>query len=270
MEKKMYQISEDAYLRHISEKLYLCNMLRATFRSAEDTRFVLVEVNGIKIGFMSYATYFNHKEEHLSNEGRAILLNRYSKERVERDVQAARAAGAEYVMVYIHWGVEYKNDPKLVVSIPMTEKLSGKKFSLWAAIDIQPGMAQELADGGVDYILGSHPPALQPYDVITAADGRKVPVIYSLGNFVSHQKKDVSKDTIILRVILSRDANGNVVLAKEGYVPARMHVSYEGRNYTVIPLTYPYRKDNMSKEFAPAYERITKVIGGKLPIMGTF
>jgi len=36
MEKKMYQISEDAYLRHVSEKLYLCNMLRATFRSAED------------------------------------------------------------------------------------------------------------------------------------------------------------------------------------------------------------------------------------------
>ena len=36
MEKKMYQISEENYLRHVSEKLYLCNMLRATLRSAED------------------------------------------------------------------------------------------------------------------------------------------------------------------------------------------------------------------------------------------
>lgn len=37
MEKKMmYQISESDYLRHVSEKLHLCNMLRATIRSAED------------------------------------------------------------------------------------------------------------------------------------------------------------------------------------------------------------------------------------------
>lgn len=36
MEKKMYQISEDKYLRHVSDKLFLCNMLRATIRSAAD------------------------------------------------------------------------------------------------------------------------------------------------------------------------------------------------------------------------------------------
>ena len=154
--------------------------------------------------------------------------------------------------------------------MPVKERISGREFSLRIPLDRQYQTAQELADAGVDYIIGSHPHAVQPYDVLTSADGRSVPVIYSMGNFVSHQKKDVSKDTMILRIVLVRDENGSVTLKKEGYVPARMHVSYKGRSYTVIPLTYPYRKDNMSDEFLPAYTRITKVVGGKLAVMGTF
>ncbi len=244
-------------------------MHTGTFRNANETRYVIVDVDGINVGILSYATYFNHKEEHLSSEGRSILLNIYSPERVKNDVAAVRAAGAEYVMAYIHWGVEYQNDPNRIFTVPVTEKLSGKEFTLRAQTALQPGIAKELADSGVDYILGSHPHALQPYTVITASDGRKVPCIYSLGNFVSHQKKDVSKDTVILRIILTRDASGRVVLSKEGYVPARMHVSYNGRSYTVLPLTYPYRKDNYSGEFSAAFYRIAGAIGSKLPIMGT-
>ena len=240
------------------------------FRNSEETRYVIADVDGIKVGFLGYATYFNHKEEHLTREGKQILINAYSKERVENDVRAVRAAGAEYVMVYIHWGVEYENDPGRVEHMPVKERISGREFSLRIPLDRQYQTAQELADAGVDYIIGSHPHAVQPYDVLTSTDGRSVPVIYSMGNFVSHQKKDVSKDTMILRIVLVRDENGSVTLKKEGYVPARMHVSYKGRSYTVIPLTYPYRKDNMSDEFLPAYTRITKVVGGKLAVMGTF
>lgn len=263
----------DAGVRGIYETLDQVDHYRlmhtGTFRNANEPRYVVVEVDGIRIGFLSYATYYNHKEERLTNEGRSILLNYYSPERVKNDVAAVRAAGAEYVMAYIHWGVEYKNDPSLIFSIPMTEKISGKKYTLRVDVAKQPGIAQGLADSGVDYILGSHPHALQPYTVITASDGRKVPCIYSLGNFVSHQSRDITRDTIILRIILTRDSSGRVILSKEGYVPARSHKSYGGYSYTVLPITYPYRKSNYSNEFSPAYYRITGVIGPKLPIMGT-
>ena len=96
-----------------------------------------------------------------------------------------------------------------------------------------------------------------------------MPVIYSLGNFVSHQQRNITRDTIVLRVVLTRDPNGKVVLAREGYVPAHLLQSYNGRNYPVIPLTYPYRKDNAHSSFAPAYYRIVQAIGPKLPVMGT-
>ncbi|MBO6060825.1 MAG: CapA family protein [Clostridia bacterium] len=216
------------------------------YRNLNETRYVVMNVEGINVGFMSYATYFNTKEAHFTQEGRDVLLNAYSKERLERDMAAVRAAGAEYVIVYIHWGVEYSNEPE-------------EQQIIWA---------QELADAGVDYIIGSHPHALQPYDILTASDGRQVPIVYSMGNFVSHQKKVVTKDTIILRIILKRDENGKVYLAKEGYVPGRVFLTFAGRDYAVVPITSPYNGGYSSGYFAPAYERITGVIGPKIAIMG--
>lgn len=240
-----------------------------TFRNIEEPRIVVIDVEGIKVAILSYATYFNHKEERITLEGQRAMLNIYSKERVARDAASARAAGAEYVFCYIHWGVEYMQDPNYVFTLPAKLKLSDRSFSLIAKTNDQPTIAQEIADAGVDYILGSHPHAVQPYDILTASDGRRVPVIFSLGNFVSHQKPAITKDTMILRVVLTRDSSGKAVLSKEGYVPARELVSYNGRSYTVVPITYPYRKDNSSSEFAPAYYRIVGIVGPKLPIMGT-
>ena len=145
--------------------------------SPDDERFVIVDVNGIKIGLMGYATYYNTKDKYITDEGVKILLNKYSKETVIADVAAAKQKGAEFIVSYIHWGKEYTNEE--------TEK--------------QRIYAQELADAGVNYIIGSHPHALQPYDVITANDGRRVPCIYSMGNFVSHMTKVVAKDTYNLK-----------------------------------------------------------------------
>ena len=166
---------------------------------------------------------------------------------MKRDVAAVKAAGAEFVIVYIHWGTEYVNepDPEQVV---------------WA---------QELADAGVDYIIGSHPHALQPYDRITARDGRIVPVVYSMGNFVSHQKKVVTKDTLILRIKLGRDSNGKVVLKDEGYIPCRVFLTYDGRDYAIVPVVRQYNGGAYSSYFAPAYERITGIMGEKLKVLGT-
>lgn len=216
------------------------------FRGPEEPRFTVVEVKGLRVGILSYATYFNHKEEHLTQEGRRVLLNPYDPETAARDMEAARAAGAEYLIVYIHWGQEYRNSPN----------------------EDQRRMARELADAGADYIIGSHPHALQPYETVQSADGRRVPVVYSMGNFVSHQTKTVSKDTLILRLVLRRGADGQIRAEEEGYIPCRVFRSFLGREYVVIPVTEPYRQGLRSKYFAPAYERITGVLGPLLTALG--
>ena len=217
-----------------------------TFRSREDPRFILVEIKGIRFGLMSYATFFNKKDAHLTAEGVSTLLNRYDPETAARDAAAAREAGAEYLLVYIHWGKEYVNTPT----------------------DKQLRIARELADAGYDFIIGSHPHALQPYDTVTSADGRSVPVLYSMGNFVSHQMKTVTKDTLILRLAFDRDDAGKAVLTDRGYIPCRVFKSFGEFDYAVIPLTKPYNQGLKSGYFQPALERISELIGPELPLLG--
>ncbi|MBR7058424.1 MAG: CapA family protein, partial [Stomatobaculum sp.] len=40
---------------------------------------------------------------------------------------------------------------------------------------------------GADLVAGSHPHVLQPLEVLTGADGKQMPVFWSLGNLVSRQ-----------------------------------------------------------------------------------
>lgn len=238
-------------------------MHTGTFRSADEPRFTIAEVDGIRVGVLSYASIieldglvvkedhiysaFNEKERHFTQEGVDTLLNVYHKDKAERDIRAARAAGAEFVIVYIHWGLEYQNVPDVTQTV----------------------MAQEIADAGADYIIGSHSHALQPYDRVTSADGRKVPVIYGMGNFLSHQRTTVTKDTIILRVTLERNGSGAVYVSDEGYIPARVFTTFMGGDYVVVPVVKPYSQGAESAYFAPAYQRITKIMGKKIKVLGT-
>ena len=239
------------------------------FRSAAETRYTIVDIDGIKVAFLSYGTFYNRKEWHLTYEGYTTLLNPYSKETAARDIQNARAAGAEYVITYIHWGIEYTNDPGLTKYMPAKLKFSDREVMIKIPLDFQYEMAQELADAGTDYIIGSHTHSLQPYDIITSSDGREVPCVYSMGNFISHQKRQVSMDTVILRLTLTRNSQGRVVIKDEGYIPCLVFESFEGHTYAPVPVVKPYNNGLSSDSFYPAYQRITAVMGSKLRVIGT-
>lgn len=218
-----------------------------TFLGEEDPRFVLTEIDGITVGFLSYTTKFNGNQVHLTEEGQEIFLNKYTSEKLIADVEAARNLGAEYIIAYNHWGTEYTNEQT-------------NQQELWA---------QEMANAGVDYIVGSHPHALQPYDILTADDGSEVPIMYSLGNFVSHQEKTVSKETVVLQLELGRNEDGDVVLLSDGAIPCRTFKTFLGNNYTTVPLTEPYSDGHSSQYFAEAYDHITAVVGDQIEILGT-
>ncbi|NLB61086.1 MAG: CapA family protein, partial [Clostridiales bacterium] len=211
------------------------------FTSENEQRFLIIDVNGIKIAVMAYATWYNAKDFYFTDAGLEILLNKYSKERVEADVENAKAMGTQFIIAYNHWGREHTNE----------------------VVERQERYAQEMADAGVDYIMGSHPHALQKYDVLTASDGRSVPVVYSLGNFVSHMKKTVNKDTVILRLQLKNE-NGKIVIDEEGYIPCRVFETFLGKDYLVLPAVEKYSGGHSSKYFEPAKTRIMNVMGDKI------
>jgi poly-gamma-glutamate synthesis protein (capsule biosynthesis protein) len=73
------------------------------------------------------------------------------------DIRAARAAGADVVIPFMHWGWEYEDGP------------NGRQRQL----------AHAMIDAGADAVVGGHPHVTQGAEVY-----RGKPIIYSLGNFV--------------------------------------------------------------------------------------
>ena len=181
----------DTGLRGIYETLRNVNdwgfMHTGLFSSESDDRYSIVEVNGMRIGMVSYAAFYNDKDSNLTESGQDVLLNRYASDKAKADIRAARKAGAEFVIAFIHWGAENTHD------------------TTWN----QEQYARTLARAGADYIVGSHPHALQRYDIIETSDGREVPVIYSMGNFLSNMQRDINNDTMILQLNLQREGARN-------------------------------------------------------------
>ncbi|MGN1032627.1 MAG: CapA family protein [Intestinibacter sp.] len=218
------------------------------FTSEDEQRYVITEINGIKVAVLSYSEKFNGKDTVLPEDRREIMLNRYSKEKVEKDIKDARDNGAEFVIVYNHWGREFWND--------YTKK--------------QALHAQEIADAGADLIVGSHPHALQTSDKLINKEGKSVIVMYSMGNFISHQVSTVTKDTFILNVVLTKNDNGEVVISDIGYIPCHVLKEYNGDSYVVTPISSEFNKGiDMDSpyfyELSNSYSRIANIINDTIP-----
>jgi len=71
----------------------------------------------------------------------------------------------DYLVVFPHWGEEYKKTPHVE----------------------QVRLARVWTDAGADAVIGAHPHVIQQITRRTTADGRVVPIFYSLGNFVFDQ-----------------------------------------------------------------------------------
>lgn len=127
---------------------------------------VFYEANGLKVAQLSYSySLINAIGDQVSVPPSApwlkdAMLFTRTATGIEQDAAAARARGADLVLVSMHWGEEYKG-----------------------VNDEQKRLADELMKSGqVDWIIGNHPHVVQPCDKI---DGRYV--TYSLGNFFSGQ-----------------------------------------------------------------------------------
>ena len=92
------------------------------------------------------------------------------------DIAAVKQAGAEFVIFYIYTGGDAN-----------THTVTSR----------QRKMAQVIADAGADIIFGSHPHCTQTFDSVETQHGT-VPVIYSLGNFLSSMGRTINTKTHLL------------------------------------------------------------------------
>lgn len=193
------------------------------YASEQDSHFVLIEANGIKVGFVAFLDQARQRMKRASftERGLETLFSPFEESRIKQDIAAVKAAGAEFVIAYCHWGREY------------TSAISNR----------QARFAQMVADAGADYLFGSHSHCLQPYSVILSADGREVPVLYSGGNFLSDMNiyMPYNADTLVAELILHRDSDGVVHLQGEGYHPCQIVYKRNARGYAqVVPISEMY------------------------------
>lgn len=183
------------------------------FRSAEDqAKLRILERNGISFAFLAYTYGTNGIPV---PEGKPYLVNLLDPALMEKEIRDSKSR-ADFTVVSVHWGTEYQEE----------------------ANTTQRELAQKMADWGADVIIGTHPHVLQTIEWVTAADGRKTLVMYSLGNFLSAQEKTIQLVGGIGRVEAVKTVTGDRVelrLEKPAFTPVyTRYVNW--RNYRVIPM----------------------------------
>ena len=203
-------------------------------------RFAMFEVQGVNIAVIAYTYASSDAAGRLQVNGIPAedsrqLLNyfRYTHlyedlENARLDVLDARAAGADIVIMYYHWGNEY-----FTTSNDWQRRIAARTVNYMY----------------VDIIFGSHPHVLQEAVYLTSElTGRQVPVFYSLGNFISNQRRETLPTTrnnrhtetgAIAQVRVEFDPNNREIISKsKSAIPTWVDLHrYGGRAvYTIIPL----------------------------------
>lgn len=191
----------DGLLRTI-ETIQSAGILQTgTFRQAADREAVtMTEINGIKIGILAATRWINDYTA-LKNDEKSAYFSRLSDmAAIRQEIQRCRDAGAEFIVMFVHWDYEYKSLPEG----------GTRKY------------AAELLKAGVDAVIGSHPHVVQPFEYITVEreDGSEYTglVAYSLGNFLANMTGERTYG-IYLQLTVWRESDGAVRLTEASYMP---------------------------------------------------
>ena len=126
-------------------------------------------------------------------------------------------------------GIQLPKDMPYAVNLIKEDKVIRDLAKAEKEADYQKEWAKIFADGGADVIIGTHPHVIEPLEIVTADDGRKVPVYYSLGNFVnwtSGQGRGVANRMVgaMAVITLNMDEAGDVYVKDYGVKPLVCHV----------------------------------------------
>lgn len=161
---------------------------------AEHDAVHMFTTKGLKFAFLAYTTYSNAAPQN------SYGVSVYSPALAAQQIQAAKAQGAQIIIVSMRWGVEYSSQ-------------------VTAA---QEKAAQYLSDQGVNLVLGHGPHVLQPVQDLTGAAGNKTLVWYSLGNYLNTQ---IPPETLFNGVALLKINPATLAISITGYLP--FHMQYE-------------------------------------------
>ncbi len=142
---------------------------------------LMIHKNGTSIALLNYTFSTNGIKV-----PEPVIVNMLDKEIITNDVNKAKNKKADIIILFLHWGTEYDTIPS----------------------KIQTDLAEYFQSIGVDLVIGSHPHVLQKMvRTKNPVTGKENVVVYSLGNFVSNQRKPKTDGGSMVRVELTKNGD---------------------------------------------------------------
>ena len=151
---------------------------------------LILKSKGISVAVLNYTYGTNGL-----NVPAPVIVNILDKDLVLADIGKAVKAKPDLIVLMLHWGTEYDTVPSAV----------------------QTEMAEYFLSKGADLVIGSHPHVLQK--MVWYNDGsafQDKAVVYSMGNFISNQRKPKTDGGSMVRIELEK-SGGSVKILSAGY-----------------------------------------------------
>ena len=175
-------------------------------KNARDTtNLIILQKDSIKVGILNYTYGTNGIPV-----PKPAVVNILDTAIIHNDIFLAQKDSLDKLIVVLHFGKEYQSYPN--------------KF--------QETLVADLFKNGVDIIIGSHPHVIQKMIYLPSNDSlytKETFVAYSLGNFVSNQRKIKTDGGVMTSLVLKKE-NGKTFIDTSNYI-----------------LTWVYKKQRTSK-----------------------
>lgn len=198
-------------------------------KEKESNSPLMIEENGFKIALINY-TYGTNGIPVPS----PAIVNLNNNKALAADIKKAKALNPDKVILFIHWGTEYQHQPN-------------KK---------QTDLAKFCFNAGADIIIGSHTHVLQKSEWISDSTQTEKFITYSLGNFVSNQRKRYTDGGQMVKLVLKKQGNAVSIDESGHYLTWVYTPVIEGKKHFHI---LPCAKYEMEPDFFISSEHFEKM-----------
>jgi poly-gamma-glutamate capsule biosynthesis protein CapA/YwtB (metallophosphatase superfamily) len=189
-------------------------------REREKLTPLIVEKNGFRLALLNYTYGTNGLPVYKPN-----IVNVLDTAVMRSDLQRARSMRPDMIIVFTHWGSEYQSLPSVG----------------------QRKLTEFCFRNGASIVIGAHPHVIQPMEW-NKRENRLI--AYSLGNFVSGQRKRYTDGGAMIRMELEKitlpDNTSATRIDTAGYILQWVHRTVDQeKNYYVYPI--PTIESNIRK-----------------------
>lgn len=174
---------------------------------------LMIIKSGIRMAFLNYTYGTNGLSVSSPN-----VVNFIDPKVMKKDIEAAKRMMPDVIIANVHWGNEYQTK----------------------ASAAQQEVARFLHANGVRIVIGHHPHVVEPIVVSQENDSIRSVVYYSLGNFVSNQRKTNTDGGAVALITLSQEEYGKPVKIEScDYELVWVNKFFEHKKpvYEIVPLT---------------------------------